>query len=43
MDYITKNEINKSISNASRKWKSDNDIDIIKDDKLLYNTLTGNF
>lgn len=39
----TKNEINKSISNASRKWKSDNDIDIIKDDKLLYNTLTGNF
>lgn len=39
----TKNEIIKSVSNATRKWKTDNDIDIIKDDKLLYNTLTGNF
>ena len=39
----TKIDITKKISNATRKWKTDNDIDIIKDDKLLYNTLTGNF
>jgi len=38
-----KNDINKKISNATRKWKTDNEMDIIKDDKLLYNTLTGNF
>lgn len=40
---FTKNDINKKISNATNKWKSDNEIDIIKDNKLLYNTLTGNF
>jgi len=39
----TKNDIIKKISNASKKWKNDNDIDIIKDDKILYNTLTGGF
>lgn len=39
----TKIDITKKISNATRKWKTDNEIDIIKDDKLLYNTLTGNF
>lgn len=38
----TKHDIIKKISNASKKWKADNEIDIIKDDKLLYNTLTGN-
>lgn len=40
---FTKQDIIKKISNASRKWKTDNEIDIIKDDKMLYNTVTGNF
>ncbi len=38
-----KNDIIKNISNATKKWKSDYEIDIIKNDKLLRNTLTGNF
>ena len=38
-----KNDIIKNISNATKKWKSGYDIDIIKNDKLLKNTLTGNF
>ena len=40
---FTKNDIIKNITNATRKWKSEYDVDIIKDDKLLKNTLTGNF
>jgi len=38
-----KQEIVKKISNASKKWKNENEIEIIKNDKLLYNTITGSF
>lgn len=38
-----KNDIIKNISNANKKWKSDYEVDIIKNDKVLRNTLTGNF
>jgi hypothetical protein len=38
-----KNDIIKNISNATKKWKSEYEVDIIKNDKLLRNTLTGNF
>jgi hypothetical protein len=40
--YI-KADIIKNISNATRTWKDKNEIDIIKNDKILKNTLTGNF
>ena len=40
--YI-KNDIIKEISNVSNDWKQKNEIDIIKNDKILKNTLTGNF
>lgn len=40
--YI-KTDIIKNISNASREWKDKNEIDIIKNDKILKNTLTGDF
>lgn len=38
-----KNDIIKNISNASSKWKNEYGIDIIKNDKILKNTLTGDF
>lgn len=39
--YI-KNDISKSILNATQEWKSKYDINLVTKDKLLKNTITGN-
>jgi len=38
-----KNDIIKEIGNATVDWKNKYEIDLIKNDKILKNTLTGNF
>jgi len=43
LGLFIKNDIIKNISNASSKWKTQYGIDIIKNDKILKNTLTGDF
>lgn len=37
-----KNDITKEIQNANSEWKNKYEIDLIKNDKLLKNTITGN-
>jgi len=43
LGLFTKLDIVKYIQGADKKWKDNNEIDIIKSDKLLKNTLTGDF
>jgi hypothetical protein len=43
MGLFIKNDIIKQISNANIQWKEKYEVDIIKNDKILKNTLTGNF
>ncbi len=43
LGLFKKNDVLKAINNADEKWKTKIGIELIKRDKLLNNTLTGNF